>query len=248
MTVDEGRAVIAAIEARPTEHLVLENDKFRKYALEFPLLGASTKYTVDVISPATDRDVAKYQRQRFVMKTETYATFVAQTARYIASIPEREYAWIFNILDGVAERENILLETPEYVGVLDYKWDKQNPREVYGLILVRDHALHSLRALTGAHLPMLRDMGARMLPVLAERFGLAPEEVVTFVHYIPSFWHFHVHFCSIYSPFFQGANVTIGRAIPLDSIIQSLETDPAYYQKVALRVKINLLHPLIEYL
>ena len=126
------------------------------------------------------------------------------------------------------------------------KWDRKNENEVYGCVFVKDYSIHSLRALNSSHIELLETIENKTFEILEQQFHLKKNEIVTFVHYVPSFWILHIHFCTIYSPLFKTMNCVIGRAIPLLDVIQNLKLKDDYYQTVPLRVRLYNKHPLLK--
>ncbi|ELP91401.1 scavenger mRNA-decapping enzyme DcpS, putative [Entamoeba invadens IP1] len=248
INASEQESVIKQIEGNPSQGLLMQNDKFRKYLIEMQYDTMTTGYNVDVISPATERDIDKNKPHYFKMVTETQEMYNTKTNQFIENMPQTEFKWIYNILDGVSEQENVLFKTHDFLAVLDMKWDRQRKEEIYGLVLVEDRKLHSVRSLDGSHIEMLERIRDDTIECLSEKYGVNKNEIITFVHYLPSFWHFHVHFCSIYSPLFKSANVNIGKAIMLDDVIQNLKLDNDYYKKVDITIKIDVKHPLYKIL
>ncbi|EDR22058.1 scavenger mRNA-decapping enzyme DcpS, putative [Entamoeba dispar SAW760] len=243
----EGQNVIEEIEKNPEKGLIMTNDKYKKYRIELPIdRNITTGYSVDVISPATQHDIEKNKPQKYELFTETPQIFNSITLPFINSIPPSEFQWIYNILNGTAEQDNVLINDNDYVSLLDMKWDRQNLNQVYGLVLVRDHSIHSLRALNQNHIQLLERIEKTTTKVLTNNYGLKENEIITFVHYIPSFWHFHIHFCTIHSPLFQSLNSVIGRAIPLIDIIQNLKMKGNYYQTINIGLRLNTVHPLYK--
>ncbi|KAL7718913.1 Scavenger mRNA decapping enzyme [Entamoeba marina] len=246
--LDESRQILYQIENNPKDGLIMENDKFKKYTIEFPLKNATTSYSVDLISPATQKDIQKYQTQKVEFFTETPILYKNVTLPFIKSMPQSEFQWIKNIINGVSEQENVLMNEDEYISVLDMKWDRQRMDQVYGLVLVKDSSLYSVRSLNASHIPLLEKISKQTTEIIQEKFGVCGNELITFVHYVPSFWHFHVHFCSIHSPLYDSQNVVIGRAIILSDVIQNLRVKSDYYEKTSLRIRMNTLHPLYKQL
>jgi m7GpppX diphosphatase len=78
-------------------------------------------------------------------------------------------------------------------------------------------------------------------------FGVAPTSLRLYVHYLPSFYHLHVHIVHMnHIPPEDG--VHIGHAILLDDIIDNLEIQSDWYQKVSLSVILGMRHPLYKLL
>ena len=76
----------------------------------------------------------------------------------------------------------------------DTKWDRKDASALYTLAILKDSAIRSVRDLTGAHVPMLRALRDGVLAELRKRFGVRPDQLRCYMHYLPSFWHAHIHF------------------------------------------------------
>ena len=63
--------------------------------------------------------------------------------------------WVYNILDGTSEAENVLVRTDAFVIVKDYKWDVDaGPEKMHLLGFPTDRSLRSIRDLRGEHVPV----------------------------------------------------------------------------------------------
>ena len=81
--------------------------------------------------------------------------------------------------------------------VPEYKWDGAAAKSLYTLAILKDGAIRSVRDLTGAHAPMLRALRAGVLAELARRYGVRADQLRCYFHYLPSFWHAHIHFAAL---------------------------------------------------
>ncbi|KAF9575272.1 hypothetical protein EC968_003624 [Mortierella alpina] len=61
-----------------------------------------------VIFPATEAHIAKYSRQERKMITETAKVYKSVVLPWIESQPTSRIQWVYNILQGVKETENVL--------------------------------------------------------------------------------------------------------------------------------------------
>lgn len=79
----------------------------------------------------------------------------------------------------------------------DFKWDGKNPETFYALAIVHQLDLKSLRLLTAKHLPLLQNIQTKGIGAVKEKFGLDETQLRIYVHYQPSFYHFHIHFTAL---------------------------------------------------
>ena len=102
-----------------------------------------------------------------------------------------------------------------------------------------------MRALTDAHLPLLRNILKHSAEALFARYALEPKQLRFFVHYHPSYYHFHVHVVHIH---FETGGMSVGKAHLLQDVIDNLELDGAYYQKRQLTFELETNHPVMALL
>ncbi|KAF9188269.1 hypothetical protein BGZ50_001447 [Haplosporangium sp. Z 11] len=202
-----------------------------------------------VIYPATEAHIAKYSRQERKMITETAEIYKREVLPWIESQPKSRIQWVYNILEGIKETENVLFRDNDpdtgFIVLPDSKWDKRTLSSLYLLAISQRADVRCLRDLTTKHLPMLKNVRDKILALVPQRFpGVAPDEVRMFVHYHPSYYHFHVHITHI-SAHVPGS--TVGQSHLLDTIIDNIENiDPMYYSKASLRFTLGVTHPVYK--
>lgn len=92
---------------------------------------------------------------------------------------------------------------------------------MYCIALCHRRDISSLRDLTEQHLPLLHNMRSKALQAIEQRYGIAADKIRVFVHYQPSYYHFHVHFVHIK---YEGSGLVAGKAHLLDDIIDNITT------------------------
>ncbi|GAA5854071.1 hypothetical protein JCM8547_008214 [Rhodosporidiobolus lusitaniae] len=192
---------------------------------------APGRSTADVqlssICPATEKHIKKYSVQESRFVRETPALYETVVKPYIDSLSPSTISWVYNILEGMAEAENVLFrdDDPETGFVLtpDLKWDQKTMSALYLLVLTQDRSLRSLRDLRPRHLPLLKNIRQEAERVAVERYGIDKGELRFFVHYQPSYYHFHVHVVHLNYVNFSG--ITVGQAHLLDDLIDLLELE-----------------------
>ncbi|KAG0949902.1 hypothetical protein G6F57_005744 [Rhizopus arrhizus] len=186
---------------------------------------------VKVICPATDVHIAKYEAQTRLMIRETPADYERYTLPYIQSIPASRTQWVQNILDGSSEADRVIYRDndPEtgFVVLPDMKWDGSQ-ENLYWVAIAMRSDISSLRSLRGEHLGLLRKLRDKSYELVKEKTNLSPEQVRLFVHYQPSYYHFHLHITAV--TFVDAPGIVSGQAHLLTSIIDHLEHFPNYYQ------------------
>eukprot|EP00040_Diaphanoeca_grandis_P014736 m.74879 g.74879 ORF g.74879 m.74879 type:complete len:319 (-) comp24708_c0_seq1:44-1000(-) len=203
------------------------NSKYSKYTVTI-----SDTWRAELIAPCTTRDVLKYSPQTFYVVRETPAIYKAVTLPFIEAIPAKAIQWVYNILEGTAEVENVLEKHDDFLIVKDYKWNDESDElamHLLGLVLERG-TLRSVRDLRGKHVTLLKNIVAAGLKVLQDKFKIDKSQVRVYFHYHPTFFHLHVHFDHI-SARISGATHSAGKAILVEDVIFNLELDGDYYEK-----------------
>ncbi|GAA5826532.1 hypothetical protein JCM11251_002413 [Rhodosporidiobolus azoricus] len=192
---------------------------------------AEGRSTADVqlsaICPATEKHVKKYSVQESRLVRETPELYETVVQPYIDTLSPSTISWVYNILDGTAEAENVLFRDDDletgFVLTPDLKWDQKTMSALYLLVLCQDRSVRSLRDLRPRHIPLLRKIREETERVAIEKYGINKGELRFFVHYQPTYYHFHVHVVHLNYVNFSG--ITVGQAHLLDDIIDTLELE-----------------------
>lgn len=137
--------------------------------------------------------------------------------------------WVFNIVEGTKEVEDVLYRTPYgddpeegFLLLPDLNWDRKTVDALHLLGLVERRDIWSLRDLRKRHVPWLRHMRRKFLEAAT---GVYPEieedQLKLYVHYQPTYYHFHIHIVHVQLE--AGATQATGKAVGLESIIEQLE-------------------------
>lgn len=211
-------------------------------AMKYNILDTRVK----TIFPATDVHIAKYETQARVMVVETPRLYETITLPYIKSIPEKRIQWVKNILNGSAEADRVIYHDndPEtgFVILPDMKWDGQS-ETLYWVAISTETKILSLRSLNSSHLGFLKKLRETCYKLVKEKAGLESNQLRLFIHYQPSYYHFHIHITAV--SFSDAPGVVSGQAHLLDTVINNIELYPDYYQKVNLPFVIGERHELI---
>ncbi|KAF9960913.1 hypothetical protein BGZ65_011535 [Modicella reniformis] len=202
---------------------------------------------LSMIFPATEAHILKYSRQQRKMITESAEIYKNSVLPWIEAQPTSRIQWVHNILNGLKETENVFFRDDDpdigFIVLPDSKWDRRTLPSLYLLAIAQRADVRSLRDLKTVHLPMLKNIRAKVLAMVPQKFpGVAEDEVRLFVHYHPSYYHFHVHITYVTA---QVPGSTVGQSHLLDTIIDNIENiDPEYYSKASLRFALGANHPL----
>eukprot|EP00049_Salpingoeca_infusionum_P026793 m.27954 g.27954 ORF g.27954 m.27954 type:complete len:322 (-) comp8999_c2_seq1:45-1010(-) len=219
------------VSSLTVEDVFLHNDKYIKAHVTAP-----AEFKVAITHPATTADFEKYQEFSCIVP-ETKEHYQTHVMPYLDSQPASKLQWLYNVLDGVCEADRVVLRDEDskigFVLAMDMKWDGTHPeRDLYGQAIPHVRGIRTLRDLRKAHVPLLRNMNDQCRQALSARFGVPKSRIYGFVHYYPSYFHFHVHFV-VHT---AGASKSAGRTHLLDEIILNLEQDSKYYANKVLFV------------
>lgn len=183
--------------------------------------------------PATQKHIDKHRRLERRWVKETPELYNAVTKPFIESQPAERIQWIYNILDKKVEAERTLFEDPDpkfgFIILPDLKWDTANTDSLYLVAICHNHRIRSLRDLTRKHLPLLNNIRNKATQV-AQSYGVADDQLRLYVHYQPSYYHFHVHITTIK---LDGRGMLAGRAHLLDTVIDNIANIAADYYQMA---------------
>lgn len=201
---------------------------------------------VNIIYPATPQHIRKFTLSKHHAVEESEAMFEAVVRPFIQTQLGDRIQWVRNILFHGAEAEAVLYRDsdPEtgFVVLPDMKWDRKLVLEMY-LQVIANRDVTCVRDLRALDVPFLRKMKAKIVEVAEKEFHVKPDELRIFVHYQPSYYHFHVHAVHInYTG--NGVAINIGKAILLDDVIENLQLLLEYYKHKTMHYTIFEMHPL----
>jgi m7GpppX diphosphatase len=95
--------------------------------------------------------------------------------------------WVFNILDGLAEQEDVMYrETDPETGFLvspDLNWDRKTMSALHVLALVQRRDIWSVRDLRREHVPWLKTMRRKILDAVEKVYeGVEEDQLKLYVH------------------------------------------------------------------
>lgn len=189
---------------------------------------------VTVIYPATETHIRKYSPQTYHYVLETPEMYKNYVAPYIDSMKGERLKWVYNILFEGKESESVVChETDPITGFVllpDMKWDRITMAALYLCCIVTRQDISSIRDLNGSHVEFLKRLRSTILKITSEKYGISRDQLRLFIHYQPSYYHFHIHVVSLKR---SGLNdgISVGKAILLDDIIDNITLASDYYQK-----------------
>ncbi|KAI5955983.1 hypothetical protein KGF57_003469 [Candida theae] len=195
-------------------------------------LEQSPAAKVNLIYPATDTHIRKYDNQQLHYVRETPEMYQNYVVPYIHTMKGDRIQWVYNILFHGKESESVIYHDQSEDGFVllpDMKWDKVNLENLYLCCIVNRKDISSLRDLNGSHVGWLKKVRDKVTSVASEVYGIAQDQLKVFVHYHPSYYHFHLHIVNVHHPGL-GDGIAIGKAILLDDIIDNLMLVSDYYK------------------
>lgn len=185
---------------------------------------------INLIHPCTETHIKKYSKQPVRFVTETPAIYRDAVRPYMQrKRDEGRLNWVYNIIEGRKEVEDVIFRTPlgeagdeGFLLLPDLNWDRETVEALHLLALVERRDLWSLRDLKKRHVPWLRAMRAHLLDATVARYpALEADQLKLYVHYQPTYFHLHVHIVHVQLE--AGATQATGKAVGLESIIETLE-------------------------
>lgn len=184
---------------------------------------------INLIYPCTEAHVKKYSKQgvRFVAETPELYRHVVRP--YMQSKRDQgRLNWVYNIIEGKKEVEDVIYRTKlgeagdeGFLLLPDLNWDRSTLEALHLLALVERRDMWSLRDLEKKHIPWLEHMRARLVSATVSTYpSIQPDQLKLYVHYQPTYYHFHVHI--VHVALEAGATQAMGKAVGLDSIIETL--------------------------
>ena len=205
------------------------------------------RYAIEVIAPASEKQIARSRPQPGVFVVETPALYRDVVKPYVDGLDPRATAWIGHVLDLSKERERVLYNDASdpatgFLLNVDTKWKTHPPcvedpsaragwrghpsvEDLYCLAICHRTDVRSLRDLDASHLPLLRHILATGTRVVCDTYGVAAHQLRVFVHYQPQFYHLHVHFTRLHNDL----GCQVERAHLLHEVIDALESDGAAF-------------------
>ncbi|XP_072810090.1 m7GpppX diphosphatase isoform X1 [Vicugna pacos] len=238
--------VAQVLTGSPELQLQFSNDIYSTYHLFPPRQLSDVKTTV--VYPATEAHLQKYLHQDLHLVRETGSDYRNITLPHLES-QSLSIQWVYNILDKKAEADRIVFENPDpsdgFVLIPDLKWNQQQLDDLYLIAICHRRGIKSLRDLTPEHLPLLRNILWEGQEAILQRYQVRADRLRVFLHYLPSYYHLHVHFAALG---FEAPGAGVERAHLLAEVIENLEHDPEHYQRRTLTFALRADDPLLALL
>lgn len=200
---------------------IMENDSFIKYQAIAEVKG-------EYIVCNDNTKLKKYTKRIIKESYEEYLEFMLKRGF------EKDQ-WIYNIINGSAEKETILYRDDTIIVIPAYTWDSTEIEKIHILCLPTDTSIRTIRDLTLENVQLLEHMKNATLQKIEEIYGLTEENLKMFFHYDPSTYHLHIHFIN-------NVNTETWSSVEyshdLDSVIFNLKMNSNYYKQIKLNRRV----------
>jgi m7GpppX diphosphatase len=154
---------------------------------------------INVIYPCTEKHIAKYRPQKSRVVTETAELYAQQVWPYMAAQRDAgRLNWVFNILDGLAEQEDIIYKVNHPIdGFLvapDLNWDRKTMSALHVLALVQRRDIWSIRDLTTNHVEWLKEMRQKVIMAVTKLYPEIEEDQLKLYLHCPSSLYSRAYF------------------------------------------------------
>lgn len=206
---------------------------------------------LNLIYPATETHLKKFNKGKIHMITETPTLYLEIVKPYIETMKGKRIEWVRNILYKGAESESVVFRNDDFVLIPDMKWDGKNLETLYLCAIVLRDDISSIRDLNESHIEYLTDMQETIKSQVVNFYSsgtstVSKDRLRIFVHYQPSYYHFHIHVVNTSFPGI-GETINCGRAILLSDIIENLRfLGPKGYLNRSITYGLNDNHDLWE--
>ena len=169
-----------------------DNDVYRWYlASSVNADTAPSDLKINLIFPCTEKHIKKYSPQTVRMVTETPEIYERSVRPYMQKMrDEGRLNWVFNIIEGRAEQEDVILRDSGAVGAEegflltpDLNWDRKTLTSLHLLALVERRDIWSLRDLKKGNIMWLKHMRAKLLDTTVKLYsGLEKDMLKLYIH------------------------------------------------------------------
>jgi m7GpppX diphosphatase len=143
---------------------------------------------LNLIYPCTPKHIAKYSPQQPRIVTEGPEIYATHVHPYMAAQrDEGRLNWVFNILDGLAEQEDVMYRESNsetgFVVTPDLNWDRKTMTALHVLALVERRDIWSLRDLKRGHVEWLKKMRRKILEAVIGLYkDVEEDQLKLYVH------------------------------------------------------------------
>lgn len=209
---------------------------------------------INLIWPATSVHIKKFDQQNLHMVTETPEIYERIIKPYIEEVSTVEtLSWVYDILYQNSESSRVIYKDyneqnkdDSFIVLPDTRWDGSNLESLFLVAIVYRDDIKSLRDLKPTHKNWLVKLNRNLRSVIPAcyNYSVRADELRIFIHYQPSYYHFHIHIVNIKHPGLSGG-LYVGKAMLLDDAIDNLDMlGPAGWMGRSITYAIGENHPL----
>ncbi|KAJ1455427.1 HIT-like domain-containing protein [Pelagophyceae sp. CCMP2097] len=241
----------ALLASLPNLTLVETSNSKNEYSYYDASSPCGASYSVEVISPASEKQVAKNLLVKTAMVEESGSAYSAVVAPFVDKQLGR-LGWIDSVCNLESEKERNLFACDDFIINIDTKWKTHAncstpraewrgapwTRDLYLLAISRDASLRSLRDLRGAAgAALCRAMRDALRKTAADFYGTSAAHLRIFFHYQPQYYRLHAH-CVRTDHCNPGSEVE--RAHLLTTVASNLDRDAQHYDHAVLTYKLKV--------
>lgn len=220
----------------------LANDIYFRYKLVSPRVSGLNDIKSIIVLPANDKVLAKYSRSETVLFIETAETYINTVEPYVRNMlnMDKDYnQWIYNILEGRSEVESVILNDPDQNSgfmLMPSLKSSGDEKDLHILAICHKRDIRSLRDLNESHLGLLNNILTKGTKAIRDKYPNHIGQLRSYVHYQPTFYHFHVHFEMIDASEYRASD----RDNLLTTVINNIRLIGDYYKLATLTYPISV--------
>uniref|UniRef100_A0A6G1S865 m7GpppX diphosphatase n=1 Tax=Aceria tosichella TaxID=561515 RepID=A0A6G1S865_9ACAR len=237
---ESARNSLNAPELEAKRNLI--NDVYSRYNIRPPSNGVADLKAIIVV-PANETVLAKYSRNETILFYESPSVYQMIVEKFITETVEKnkDYnQWVYNILEGKTETEHVLYNDPDPKDgfmLLPSLKSSGDDKDIHYIALCHRRDIRSLRDLNASHLPLLDNIHQIGHEALNQKYDYLEEgQIRSYIHYHPTFYHFHVHFEQIDPAEYKSSD----RDNLLTDVIENIRIRSDYYQRRMLAFPVSI--------
>lgn len=160
---------------------------------------------------------------------ETYQEYLD----FISNYDITKDKWIYNIIDGLEEQNNIIYQDDKIIIIPDYKWNYNyncnETTKLHILTIPKDKKLRSIRSLGSEHIELLNHCQNKTSEIIKIVYKIDSDFLKMYFHYAPSTWHLHIHFAHVEN---LEINSSVEYCHDLPTVIYNLGLSNDYYKNI----------------
>ena len=204
---------------------------------------------VNLIWPANYVHIKRFEQQNLHFVTETPKMYLDIVKPFIdEQCSGDNLQWVYKILYEGSDADRVVYkdDADKEKGFLilpDTRWDGVNIESMYLVALAYRDDIKSLRDLKPIHRDWLIELNRKIRSIIPACYNymVHADELRIFIHYQPSYYHFHLHIINIRFPA-GNEGLTVGKAVLLEDAIETLaHLGPQGYMERSISYSISCL-------